>query len=337
MPWVCEGDGRPPATVRILSALWDRFGRSFPGEKLLGLGGVEALGRRWARRGVVDRVRTLPDDVTVLIGIRNRTDHRIVNALRSIREQVYPRGQVQALVVDYGSDPAEAARLATICRRFDARLVRVEGVTVWSRSRCLNVGLRETDTKFVMTSDSDLILSPGYLADAAATLESHPLSVVCAPMLDLPEESADALVRAAEEDGVLDAEGLKTECLARKEMKMHPSAGFTFTAYYHAIRGYDEFYEGWGREDDDLMSRLIALGIRMTAIREPSYYLHQWHPKYEGLGAAEQARMLERNTAYIQRNRSLIRNDESWGRPQGWGAGESVSGSNAPGGSGATL
>lgn len=314
VPWVSRDGSDLPVTVRLLSAAWDRLGHTSPGERLLGLGAAEAWGRRWARKGVVEKLRGVPDDVTVLIGIRNRTDHRIVNALRSVQEQVYPRGEVRTLVVDYGSAAAEADRLVEICRRFDAGLIRVEGTTMWSRSRCLNVGLRRTRTKFVMTSDADIILSPGYLADAVATLETRPLSVVCAPMLDLPEESVCDVARAAEEGGALEVEALRAACLPRKEMTLHPSAGVTFTAYHHAIRGYDEFYEGWGREDDDLASRLMALGIRMTAIPETSFYLHQWHPKYEGLDALEQAKTLERNTAHIQRSRSIVRNDESWGR-----------------------
>ncbi len=313
-PWISEGGWRSPATVRLLSAAWDRLGHTSLGERLLGLGGAEAMGRRWARSRVVKKLQAVPSDITVLIGIRNRTDHRIMNALQSLRHQVYPQGQVHALVVDYGSEAAEADRLGEICRRFDARIVRVEGVAIWSRSRCLNIGLRQTRTKYVMTSDADIILSPSYLADAVATLESRPLSVVCAPMLDLPEASTCAAARAARNGDVLDVEALRAESLARKEMELHPSAGVTFTAYHHAIRGYDEFYEGWGREDDDLVSRLMALGIRMTAIPETSFYLHQWHPKYEGLDPVEQARTLERNTAHIRRSRSIVRNDGNWGR-----------------------
>ena len=185
---------------------------------------------------------------------------------------------------------------------------------MWSRSRCLNIGLRRTGTKYVMTSDADIILSPHYLADAVATLQAHPLSVVCSPMLDLPRESTEALKRAAGEDGVLDAAAWRPRCTPRKGMELHPSAGVTFTGFHQAIRGYDEFYEGWGREDDDLMSRLMAVGIRMRAIPERSFYLHQWHPKFEGLEPSERRRVLERNSEHIQRSRSIVRNDEDWGR-----------------------
>lgn len=306
--------GAEAVVVRLLSGAWSRLGRSSLGQGVLGLGLLEAVGKRWARTAIVERMRHLPDDVTVLIGIRNRTDYRIINALRCVQDQRYPWGRVHALVVDYGSEPSQARALEEICERRGASLLRVEEPGIWSRGRCLNVGLRRTTTKFVMTSDADLLLSSHYLADAVATLRARPLSVVCSPMLDLPEESRETLQRIARDEEPLDVDALSPRCPVRKGLKLHPSAGVTFTGFHHAIRGYDEFYEGWGREDDDLMSRLMALGIHMIAAPERSFYLHQWHPKYEGLNAEEQARSVERNTAHLQRSRSIVRNGEDWGR-----------------------
>jgi predicted glycosyltransferase involved in capsule biosynthesis len=250
----------------------------------------------------------------VLIGVRNRADHRIVNALRSLREQVYPWGRVTTLVVDYGSDVSEAKALSEACARHGATLLRVDSGGAWSRGRCLNVGIRHVQTKYLMTSDADIVLSPHYLADAVAAIRGDPLSVVCGAMLDLPEASLDETRRAGRGEATLDLAAWRSRCEPRFGWKFHPSIAVTLTAYYRAIRGYDEFYEGWGREDDDLMSRFGSLGLRPTQIPKRSFYLHQWHSKFEGLGGDVRERVIGRNADYFSRTHTILRNAATWGR-----------------------
>ena len=302
----------PDAVLRLLSVAWGRLGGVPAGR--VPLVAARTLGRAWARASILRRVNALPDDITVLIGVRNRSDHRIVNALASVRDQAYPWGKITTLVIDYGSDEADAHQLRDLCSRVGAELLRVENAGAWSRGRCLNVGLRHVTTKYLLTSDADLILSPHYLADAVATVRAHPLSIACSEMLDLPEESVDVTRRSAGGGHALDIAEWKSRCTPRLGWALHPSIAVTFTAFHHAIRGYDEFYEGWGREDDDLMRRFKALGLNPTAVPKRSYYLHQWHPKFEGFADEERAHHIDRNNAYFYEARSILRNDEDWGR-----------------------
>jgi hypothetical protein len=44
---------------------------------------VRVVGRTWVRRALLRDELSRPDDVTVVIGHRNRADYRLVNALRS--------------------------------------------------------------------------------------------------------------------------------------------------------------------------------------------------------------------------------------------------------------
>jgi predicted glycosyltransferase involved in capsule biosynthesis len=264
---------------------------------------------------VVRVARALPDDVTVVIGVRNRTDHRLVNALESIRAQRYPWGRVTTLVVDYGSHDASARELVEVCSRLGADLLRVDGTRTWSRARCLNIGLRAVRTKYVMTSDADVVLSPHYLADAVSAMRADPLAVVCSAMRDLPAESVQPTTRAAEAGVPLDLDALRPNASPRFGWGLHPSIAVAYAGFHRAIRGYDEVYEGWGREDVDLMRRFTSLGLRPTAIPERSFYLHQWHPKHEGIPAGERKRAIERNDAHFFRTHTILRNDDAWGVP----------------------
>ena len=45
------------------------------------------------------------------------------------------------------------------------------------------------------------------------------------------------------------------------------------------VNGYDEFFEGWGFEDSDLVIRLIHLGVKRKEGRFAVPVLHLWHPQ----------------------------------------------------------
>lgn len=311
---VQDEDANPPQMLRLLSSILDNVGSRPRGRSLLKRLGVRSLVKWFLRSAVVDRQREWPDDATVLIGIRNRTDHRLGLALRSIREQQYPSALVRAVVVDYGSEPAAAEHTAAVCHEYDASLVRVETTGVWSRARCLNIGIRRIGTKFLLTSDVDIVFSPSYVAEAVQALRESPLSVVCSSMLDLPEHTGDALRMASASKSSLRLDELKQSSLSRYNWGFHPSIAMTYTAFYRYIRGYDEFYELWGSEDDDLFGRLIKLGLeRRVLTSHDAFYLHQWHPKYENIPAEGRAHVVARNAERRRRTQTIVRNDASWG------------------------
>ena len=63
-----------------------------------------------------------------------------------------------------------------------------------------------------------------------------------------------------------------------------------YTTFFKAIRGFDEYYEEWGGEDDDLMRRFEYLGLTTQTPPDQSFYLHQWHADSRGRGSsAEQS------------------------------------------------
>ena len=275
--------------------------------------GVRSLGRTWLRRAVLRDELSRPNDVTVVIGVRNRSDYRIVNTLRSLRAQTHPAELVRVVVVDYGSEPAHAELTARVCRQFDAEYVGIDEAPVWSRARCLNIGIRRARTKFLMTADVDTMFSARYVADAIRALTESPLSVVCSVMLDLPEDSVEVVKEAARAGGALPLERWRAWCSPRLEDQLHPSIAVTYTALFQLIRGFDEYYEVWGLEDADLMQRFQYLGLRPQAVHSGSFYLHQWHPKFESIPEGGQAPEIQRNLAYFTKNHSILRNDRAWG------------------------
>jgi len=261
----------------------------------------------------VDEQLARPDDVSVVIGVRDRADYRLANALRSLREQTYPSSLVRVIVVDYGSGQAGADDARRRCAEGAARYVRVDDAPVWSRSRCLNVGIRLSDTKYLLTSDTDIVFSPTYLADAVRLLAASPLSIVCSAMLDLPEESAGALESSALTGSAMELDSWKAWCRPRYGWDLHPSISMTHTVLYQTVRGLDECYEVWGYEDADLMRRFVYLGLTPTTLGLTSFYLHQWHPDAERGRFGPLALQAENNEAYFWRKHSIVRNGHEWG------------------------
>jgi glycosyltransferase involved in cell wall biosynthesis len=63
------------------------------------------------------------------------------------------------------------------------------------------------------------------------------------------------------------------------------SLGGHYSIYRHdleCVNGYDENFEGWGGEDEDLGIRLVSAGIYCRSAFAKAKVLHLWHPKELG-------------------------------------------------------
>jgi glycosyltransferase involved in cell wall biosynthesis len=63
------------------------------------------------------------------------------------------------------------------------------------------------------------------------------------------------------------------------------------------IDGFDANFNGWGREDSDLLVRLIHSGVRRKDGIFATAVLHLWHPEADRAGLAENERRLDKVVA----------------------------------------
>jgi predicted glycosyltransferase involved in capsule biosynthesis len=268
------------------------------------------LRRAWLK----NRLKALsnePDSITIAIGIRNRSDYRLRNALWSLANQDYPKDLVKIVVVDYGSSDDHKERTIEICNRFDAKVMFLAAPAGWNRSKCLNFAIKQVKTKYFLSSDVDMIYQENYLRELMQKLKENPLSVVCSRMMDLPEKSIDVMRTLAEKNLPVPYQDLINMTTSRGAGDSNASINCSYTLFYQYIRGYDEFYQGWGSEDNDLMKRFISLGLDICSIAQKATYLHQWHPKGEGIADFDEA--AQRNREYCEKNNTIIRNKLQWG------------------------
>ncbi len=252
------------------------------------------------------------ENISVVIGVRNRLDYRLENALKSIRNQDYFQDMIEIILVDYGSDISFVEKFKKLCNRFDADYIRVDNVNVWNRSHALNIGIKKCNTKYVLCSDVDIIFEKNYFYECLKELQRDSMQIVWRDMLDLFERDISEGF-----DVVKGYDFLKKKSVLRAKIeKSNYSFGlgiiFTLKKHFFEIRGYDEYYTYWGCEDDDIAKRFKMCGLKFKNISDRASYLHQWHPKYEGLDEKKE-NIIKRNRNYFKRINSVLRNESGWG------------------------
>lgn len=264
--------------------------------------------RLWLRQWLKRQIAGQPDDISVIIGTYDRRDFRLIRALQSLRQQTHPAHLIKITVVDYGNPPDIAQWVEQTSKDHQARYIRTEQRGCWNRSHCMNIAIKEAKTQFILTSDVDVMFAPNYIEQLIGALKKDSLQVVRAPTHDLPE-SCTAQLEAVDQPVDMD------ELIKAAELR--PASGFgisgTYTAYYHLLRSYDEYYERWGAEDNDIRNRFNWLGLEEFSLEGKSYYLHQWHPRYEGFDEATLEAALKRNREYLHHAHTLKRNLQGWG------------------------
>jgi hypothetical protein len=239
------------------------------------------------------------NDLTVVIGIKNIPLQRLINAFDSIRNQDYPKELIDIILVDYGSMQELISQYKSLCENFDAEYIRLDKGLIWSRSHALNIAIKKAKSKYILSTDADVIFEVNYIKEAIKELHRNPYKYILARCLDAPEDTINER----------DYFRLKAISTYRSD-DVNRGINMTLTYYYHKIHGYDENYIGWGAEDDDLIKRFRLLGLRKKDISHISSYIHQWHPKNWGLVNDEQRK---KNEDYFMNNHSIVRNKDGWG------------------------
>lgn len=255
------------------------------------------------------------EDITVVIGVRNRQDYRIRNALASIRNQTHPQHLIRITVVDYGSRAEDEGPLRNVCREFSADYIRIDGTTRWNRAHCLNIGIKRSQTKYILTSDVDMVFDKVFFFESIAELRRDPYQIIFGEMLD----SLEGVITSTT-DMVKDFDRIKEKCVPRSERKN--SYDYTFgmsilcglTCFFKEISGHDETYAVWGSEDDDIAERLRLIGLKLKKLPASVSYIHQWHPESV---SSEECDQVKKNKEYFMRSYTIKRNPEGWGELTG--------------------
>ena len=231
-------------------------------------------------------------EVAVLVSSYERPQH-LLRVLHSIAVQQNVEGKFEVVVTDDGSED----ETHDLVREFAESVPFRVGLTThphetYQLARCRNEGVRASKAPYLLFLDGDCLIPPDHLE---VHLKRKQHGVVYAGYCALLDEdvSEGLSVESVRNGGfLLRARKPELDKLAKMDRKArfyewvrHPTKPKLFggnvgihRADYEAVNGYDEAFEGWGCEDDDLRMRLRQAGKRVRSILRWTRTYHLWHP-----------------------------------------------------------
>jgi GT2 family glycosyltransferase len=213
-------------------------------------------------------------------------------ALESIAVQRTSR-RFEVIVADDGSQDETAAVVADFARRvpFSVRFV-TQPHAGFRAARCRNAGVRAATAPHLLFCDGDCVLPPDHIETHLRSWQpGHYTSGYCVRLEQAASQRVTAdLVRRGDLAPLAPAAELhKLTALHRKAWWYNlighatkpalKSTDFSLArADYELVNGFDERFQGWGCEDDDLGRRLLAAGLRPISVLGKTRLYHLWHP-----------------------------------------------------------
>ncbi|WP_225668929.1 glycosyltransferase [Arthrobacter sp. AET 35A] len=246
-------------------------------------------------------------DVSVVIGFKDWGLDRLLLSINSI---VHSFGSVkgEVIVSDYGSTQTPQAERAI--RDAGAKYVYTSTDGKWSRSRALNAGFAVSGGRVLVSTDADMLFSPGSMETIAKRIISDPGEALVLQCRDLPADySAEVLQESTYHwDDLEDASTLRPRWGMGGMMAVSRDC-------FLAIRGFDERMEVYGGEDMDFAQRVRWFGCRLTWIEEESVRMyHIWHPptRSDISKTVEGVAAINANRDIVLHDKTIIRNVTAW-------------------------
>ena len=219
--------------------------------------------------------------LTYAIAIKNKPEETARRSLEALLSQTHP---CNITIVDFGSSKENLEWE----RKLFSKVNFIEAKTDlehYSSSRALNIGIKRVETPYTLITDIDLIPSKNFVEEVMKVLDDK-TAVLC-QRIDLDDEGNEIRVHST---------GAYGACLAIQ------------TDWLKKVRGFDETYTYWGREDDDMFDRIKQAEFKLIWLSLDKVSLkHQYH-------APASSQTLEENIKYYNiPNKPLIRNQKGWG------------------------
>lgn len=247
---------------------------------------------------------------TLLVSTYNWPEALELVLLSALAQQLAPS---QVVVADDGSREETGAMVRGLVPAFAARGIAL--VHVWQedagfrKARILNAALARATGDYVVQIDQDLILHPAFLASHAAFARRGSF-VQGSRVLVRPERTREAIARRETRFRALDA-GLKNRVNAlhlpwlsalvpTSQEHLRGTRGVNFAFWRDdalRVNGWNEEFEGWGREDSEFAARLLNAGLVRRKLKFAGVGYHLWHPECSRHAVADQERALHQIVA----------------------------------------
>lgn len=213
----------------------------------------------------------------------------------------------ELVICDDGSGPETREFIERFSARFEAKLGRPV-IHVWQehagfrKCRILNEGMRRSSSEIMIFLDGDCIPHRDFVRDHIEQSETG--RYLAGRRVELGENFSAALTQKKIARGFLDRPSLElilsgisgdseftnrslrvANPWLREQLGMNRIPDLKGCNYsvsrkdLEAVNGFDEAYEGYGREDTDIELRLQHLGLKIKSLKGLALQYHVWHPR----------------------------------------------------------
>jgi len=252
----------------------------------------------------------MADLISLIVSTYNRED-ALAAVLRSLAGQT--DRDFEILVADDGSGVATARVLTDLSARMPMRLKHI-----WHPDRGFrlaeirNRAIRASAGRYCVFLDGDCIVRPGFIA--AHRRLAEPGWFVTGNRVLLSRELTERILRIGLEpekwrfpdwlaergrrnvNRVVPLLDLRLGVLRRLRARRWRGARGSNMAFWRSdldkVDGFDAAFSGWGREDSDIIIRLMRAGLRRKDGRFATGVLHLWHPQSDRSRLSDNERML---------------------------------------------
>lgn len=245
-------------------------------------------------------------DSSVVIGFKDWGFERLLLSIATIKTS-FGRYAGEVIVSDYGS--LNGLEVKNTVEAAGALYVRTETDGTWSRSRAINAGLAHAQGEVLISTDADMLFSPGAIETVIERILDSPDDSIVLQCRDLPSKYSHEAIDL----DFLDWDSYELTAKLRPRWGM----GGMFAASRKTvmgIRGYDSRMHTYGGEDLDFATRVRRSGSPLTWIDEPHVRMfHVWHPSTRAAvdKTAAGTDAISHNREIYYQDKTFIRNVES--------------------------
>ncbi|REK11408.1 MAG: glycosyltransferase [Planctomycetota bacterium] len=231
-------------------------------------------------------------EIALLMSTYERPAH-LRRALESIALQEGVDGRMELVVTDDGSTDETPRIVEEFAGRVPFRVgFTTHEHTTFRLSRCRNEGAAASTAPYLLFLDGDCVLPRDHVAVHLAKRREG--TVMAGDFCRLDQETSDRVTVETIRSGEFPKWAPQSELKRLK--KLDRSARFYRLIHhptkpkiignnvgiwredYQRVNGYDENFQGWGCEDDDLRHRLRRSGVGVASILRWTHTYHLWHP-----------------------------------------------------------
>lgn len=157
------------------------------------------------------------------------------------------------------------------------------------KSKILNKAIAESSADYIIQIDGDCIMHPDFIKDHFILKAEN--NYLYGSRVNIQEEKLDSLFKQKQISFSFFASGIKKRTRNIRLLplaKMYKSQSEVSRKFrgcnvsywkkdFIAINGYDESFEGWGREDSEMIIRMANTGVMGKRIRYAGIVYHIFH------------------------------------------------------------